>query len=57
MIRLRAPAKLNLYLRVLGKRPEGYRECEQLNGIANVELRMSNWFVFVIRHSSFDILP
>ena len=28
MIRLRAPAKLNLYLRVLGKRPDGYHEIE-----------------------------
>ncbi len=30
MIRLRAPAKLNLYLRVLGKRPDGYHELETL---------------------------
>jgi len=28
MIRLRAPAKLNLYLRVLGRRPDGYHEIE-----------------------------
>lgn len=28
MIRLRAPAKLNLYLRVVGKRPDGYHELE-----------------------------
>jgi len=28
MIRLRAPAKLNLYLRVLGTRPDGYHEIE-----------------------------
>lgn len=30
MIRLRAPAKLNLYLRVLGRRPDGYHELETL---------------------------
>jgi len=30
MIRLRAPAKLNLYLRVLGQRPDGYHEIETL---------------------------
>ena len=30
MIRLRASAKLNLYLRVLGKRPDGYHEIETL---------------------------
>lgn len=30
MIRLRAPAKLNLYLRVLGKRPDGYHEIETI---------------------------
>ena len=30
MIRLRAPAKLNLYLRILGKRPDGYHEIETL---------------------------
>lgn len=30
MIRLRAPAKLNLYLRLLGKRPDGYHEIETL---------------------------
>src|SRR3989338_9285778 len=30
MIRLRAPAKLNLYLRVLGRRPDGYHEIETL---------------------------
>ena len=30
MIHLRAPAKLNLYLRVLGKRPDGYHEIETL---------------------------
>src|SRR3990167_8903216 len=28
MIHRRAPAKLNLYLRVLGKRPDGYHEIE-----------------------------
>ncbi len=28
MIHLRASAKLNLYLRVLGKRPDGYHEIE-----------------------------
>ncbi len=28
MIRLRAPAKLNLYLRVIGRRPDGYHELE-----------------------------
>lgn len=28
MIRLRAPAKINLYLRVLGRRPDGYHEIE-----------------------------
>ena len=28
MIRLRAPAKLNLYLRVISKRPDGYHEIE-----------------------------
>ncbi len=30
MIRLRAPAKLNLYLRVVGRRPDGYHEIETL---------------------------
>ena len=30
MLHLRAPAKLNLYLRVLGKRPDGYHEIETL---------------------------
>ncbi len=30
MIRVRAPAKINLYLRVLGKRPDGYHEIETL---------------------------
>jgi len=30
MIRLQAPAKLNLYLRVCGKRPDGYHELETL---------------------------
>ncbi|MBI3321440.1 MAG: 4-(cytidine 5'-diphospho)-2-C-methyl-D-erythritol kinase [Candidatus Omnitrophica bacterium] len=30
MIRRRAPAKLNLYLRVLGRRPDGYHEIETL---------------------------
>lgn len=30
MIRLRAPAKLNLYLRVLGRRSDGYHELETL---------------------------
>src|SRR3989338_4027724 len=30
MIHRRAPAKLNLYLRVLGKRPDGYHEIETL---------------------------
>src|SRR3990167_6120809 len=30
MLRLHAPAKLNLYLRVLGKRPDGYHELETL---------------------------
>ena len=30
MIRFRAPAKLNLYLRVLGRRPDGYHEIETL---------------------------
>ena len=30
MICLRAPAKLNLYLRVLSRRPDGYHEIETL---------------------------
>jgi 4-diphosphocytidyl-2-C-methyl-D-erythritol kinase len=30
MVHLRAPAKLNLYLRVLGRRPDGYHEIETL---------------------------
>ena len=30
MLQLRAPAKLNLYLRVLGRRPDGYHELETL---------------------------
>ena len=30
MLRLRAPAKLNLYLRVLAERPDGYHEIETL---------------------------
>lgn len=30
MLRLLAPAKINLYLRVLGKRPDGYHEIETL---------------------------
>ena len=30
MLHLRAPAKLNLYLRVLGRRPDGYHEIETL---------------------------
>ncbi|MDP3703242.1 MAG: 4-(cytidine 5'-diphospho)-2-C-methyl-D-erythritol kinase [Candidatus Omnitrophota bacterium] len=36
MIHLRAPAKLNLYLRVLGKRPDGYHEIETV--FARVDL-------------------
>jgi len=35
-MRLRAPAKLNLYLRVLGRRPDGYHEIETL--LARIDL-------------------
>ena len=40
VIRLPAPAKLNLYLRVVGRRPDGYHELETLY---NNMTRMCSW--------------